>query len=82
MEVIQILLDIIVGIIIFYLGTVEKRIGTMQAKLDKKIDTEEVERVVELEIKAVANEQANLKEGLVRIETKLDKLLDKVTVIK
>lgn len=53
----------------------------MAAKLDKKINMEDMERVVELEIKTVSNEQSNLKEDLGRIETKVDKLLDKITKV-
>lgn len=63
---------------IFYLGIVEKRLSNMQAKLDKTANREEVNKIVELEIKAVINEQSNLKEDLGRIEGKLDKLLDRL----
>lgn len=82
METIQILLDIILGIVVFYLGTVEKRISNMQAKIEKTVRREDVDKIVELEIKTVTNEQSNLKEDLGRIEGKLDKLLDKITFIK
>lgn len=51
----------------------------MQAKLDRKMDIDEVERLVSAEAKVVMNEQSNLKEDMNRIETKIDKLLDKIT---
>lgn len=81
METIQVILGII-GLVntlmIFYLGTLEKRLSAMQAKLERTVDKEDVTRVVELEIKAVVIEQINLKEDLHRIELKVDKLLDKM----
>jgi hypothetical protein len=64
METIQLLSDILLGVMIFYLGTVEKRLSNMQAKLDKAVNRAEVNKIVELEIKTVVNEQANLKEDL------------------
>jgi hypothetical protein len=77
MEIINILVPIIVTLIMFYLGIVEKRLSNMQAKLEKTVERDEVHKAVELEIKAVINEQVNLKEDLKRIEYKVDKLLDK-----
>lgn len=82
METIQILSNVVLGIIIFYLGTVEKRLSNMQGKIEKSVRREDVDKIVELEIKTVSNEQSNLKEDLGRIEGKLDKLLDKITFIK
>jgi hypothetical protein len=70
---------IFTGILLLYFGTVEKRISAMQAKLERKMDIDEVERTIGLEIKVVRNEQSNLKEDLSRIENKLDKLLDRLT---
>ena len=78
MEIIQILINILLGIVVFYLTTVEKRLSDMQRKLEDTMKRTEVERVIELEIKPVRNEQSNLKEDLHRIEGKLDKLLDKI----
>jgi CRISPR/Cas system-associated exonuclease Cas4 (RecB family) len=49
----------------------------MQAKIDKCITREDASKLVELELKSVANEQSNLKEDLVRIESKLDKILER-----
>jgi hypothetical protein len=80
METINVILGII-GLVntlmIFYLGTLEKRLSNMQAKLDKTAEKEEVNKIINLEIKAVLNEQKNQKEDLLRIEDKLDKILQK-----
>jgi len=78
METIQLLADIILGGVVFYLGTVEKRLSNMQDKLDKAVNRTEVNKLIELEIKTVVNEQVNLKEDLGRIESKLDRLLERL----
>ncbi len=67
------------GLCLFYFGILEKRLSNMQTKLERKMDIDEVERTIGLEIKVVRNEQVNLKEDLGRIEFKLDKLLDRLT---
>ena len=82
METIQILANIILGLIIFYLGILEKRLSDMQTKLDVKVSRKEMERTVDLEIQTVRNEQSNLKEDINRVEHKVDKILDKLTGIK
>lgn len=79
MDISTIVQTIFTGILLLYFGTVEKRISAMQAKLERKMDIDEVERTIGLEIKVVRNEQSNLKEDLSRIENKLDKLLDRLT---
>ncbi len=79
MDISTIIQTIFTGILLLYFGTVEKRISAMQAKLERKMDIDEVERTIGLEIKVVRNEQSNLKEDLSRIENKLDKLLDRLT---
>lgn len=82
MEIIQILADIILALVVLYLGVIEKRISTVQEKLEKKMDKEDIRQLLDLEVKAVTNEQSNLKEDLHRIEQKVDKLLDKITKVK
>ncbi len=82
MEIIQILADIILALVLLYLGVVEKRISSMQDKLEKKMDRDVIRELLDLEVKAVNNEQSNLKEDLHRIEAKVDKLLDKLTRVK
>lgn len=69
------------GLCLFYFGILEKRLSTMQAKLERKMDINEVERLVNAESKLVRNEQSNLKEDMGRIETKIDKLLDRITKV-
>lgn len=77
MEIIQIIISIALPLMIFYLGVLDRKLNHMQAKLEKSITREEASKLVELELKSVANEQSNLKEDLVRIESKLDKLLER-----
>lgn len=78
MEIIQILINIIVGFMAFYMGTVEKRISSMQAKLDSTPTKEDVKDIITLELKSIINESSNQKEDLKRIEDKIDKLVDKI----
>lgn len=81
METIQILADIILALMVIYLGTVERRLSNMQTKVDRSIHRSEVEKLITLELKSVVKESENLKDDLFRIEVKLDKLLDKITKI-
>ncbi len=77
MEVVQILSSVILALVILYLGTVEKRIMRLFEKQERLIEREEVKEMLALELKVVAIEYAGVKEDLDRIESKLDKLLDK-----
>ncbi len=77
MEVVQILSSVILALVILYLGTVEKRIMRLFEKQERLIERDEVKEMLALELKVVAIEYAGVKEDLDRIESKLDKLLDK-----
>lgn len=79
MEIIQLLADIILALVVIYLGTIEKRLSEMQRRQEALLKREEAKEIIDLEIKTISNEQSNLKEDLQRIEGKVDKLLDKIT---
>lgn len=71
--------QVFTGCLIFYIGLLEKRLSDMQVKIDKSAKSEDVEKLIDLKVDTVVNEQVNLKEDLGRIEAKVDKLLDKLT---
>lgn len=82
MEIVNIIISIAVPIIIFYLGVLDRKLNNMQLKIDKAVTRDDADRIIELEIKTVTNEQTNLKEDINRVERKVDKILDKLTIIK
>lgn len=79
MGIFEIALSAITPIVVFYLGTLERRLSTMKHELNQTMAKEEVRQLIEDKQEPLHLEQREIKEDLHRIERKLDTLLDRLT---
>lgn len=68
----------IIPIVLFYVGFLERRFSMISHRANQGLKKDEVEHLVDLKQASVQVRQEEIKEDLHRIESKLDRLLEKL----
>jgi predicted Holliday junction resolvase-like endonuclease len=77
-DIIDLIKLVFMPIVVGYIAFLERRISSMQDKLDNRPTKEEAEKLVNLKLEVINQKAESAKEGLERIEEKLDKLIEKL----
>lgn len=76
MELLDLLKYFLVPCLLCYIGYNEKDKFSMKNKVEKTIEKDDIEKLIDLKMVVHQVEISGIKEDLRRIESKLDKLLD------
>ena len=73
------LLAIIVPVVLGYIAWNERDKKVMREKIQQKIDKDEAKELMDLKIAPVNVRSQEIKENLIKIETKINRILDKLS---
>ena len=78
MDLTTIIGSIVAPILIFYLGTIEKRIADMKRKVDYSISRRDAQELITLNRKDSDAELKNTKEDILEVKVILEKILTRL----
>lgn len=73
---IELLAALPAAVLMLWLGSIEWRLRNMHNRQSKHMDSSDIKEMIDIKNETLKSKQQDLKEDIVRLESKIDKLLE------